>query len=409
MKNKLTQSISNKNYNSFIWHGVFLALAVNFTDMHTIIPAMLIKAGANSILLGLLTTILMGGGKFVQIIFAGTISNKSYKKKSLLLGINLRVIALFLLAFLLFISSSLPNYLLIILIFVFMTMFSFSGSYASIAYVDLTGKTILSADRKKFFSFKQSISSIGILISAILAKIILNNVPHPYNYGVLFIIAGILLFVASLGFWRITEFFTDINKKLSFIEYLKHIPLELKKNRNLKNYLFIINNLGLGMSFIPFMVLFAKKNFDLSNEFIGNILLYKVLGILVTSLILYKRSNHFDYKKLLYFSLLLGILLPFLCLIFQNNYFIFQLIFILSGVFLTTFKISQSGILIEISNNENRAKYAGISGAGSILPAIVPLLSGLMISFLGFTITFVTMSFLISLSFIFIHKLECKN
>lgn len=408
MNTILTEEKSKNNFMAFIWHGIFLSLASNFMDIHTIIPSMLIKAGGNAILLGILTAIMMGGSSIMQIVFSGLLSNKTHKKSSLLLGINFRVVTLLLLALILFQSNSISNNMIIFSIFILITIFSFSGSFANISYVDIMGKSIINKKRKHFFSLKQTISSIGIFVSAIIVRALLKRFSYPYNYGILLLGAGILLFIASLGFWRIKEISVKVKKKLSFWNFFRMIPHEISQNSNLKNYLFIINLLGLAFSFIPFMILFAKKNFELSYILIGNILLFKVIGMLITSIILYKQSKKFEYKKLLYFSFAFGTALPILSLIFSSNYLMYQLIFILTGVFITSFGIAKSGILVEISNNENRATYAGISGAGSILPMIFPLIAGILISILGYNFTFIMVSLIVASSFIFIKKLRCK-
>ena len=404
----LTEEISKVNFRAFIWHGIFLSLASNFMDVHTIIPSMLIKAGGGAILLGMLTTIMVGGSSLMQIVFASFLSNRMHKKKPLIAAISLRVITLLSLALLLFKSDAISNSLLILFIFILISIFSFSGSFANISYVDIMGKSIIEKKRKQFFSIKQAISSVGIFASAIIVRSLLKRFEYPFNYGILLLSAGILLFIASWGFWKIKEVRVEIKKKHSFLEFFKMLPREISQNANLKNYLFIINFLGLGFSFIPFMILFAKKNFELSADLIGNILLFKIIGMLITSLILYKRSNHFEYKKLLYFSFIVGAILPILSLIFSNNYLMYQLIFVVSGVFITVFRIASNGILVEISNNENRAVYTGISGAGSILPTIFPLVAGILISVMGYYATFIAVSFIITLSLIFIRKLECK-
>ena len=341
----------------------------------------------------------------MQIVFAGFLSNKTHKKNSLLLGINLRVIALLLLSFLLLKSSFIDNETLIILILI--TIFSFSGSFANVSYVDIMGKSIIDTKRKQFFSIKQTISSIGIFISAIFVRALLQKFPYPNNYGILLLGAAILLFAASLGFWRIKEISVEVKNKRSFRKFFRLIPHEISHNSNLKNYLFIINFLGLVLSFIPFMIIFAKINFELSYSLIGNILLFKIIGMLITGLILYKRSAKFEYKKLLYFSFVLGTTLPILSLIFADNYIIYQLLFVLTGILITTFNISRNGILVEISNNENRATYTGISGAGSILPTIFPLIAGILISVWGYSATFILVSLIVAVSFIFIRKLKC--
>jgi len=217
------------------------------------------------------------------------------------------------------------------------------------------------------------------------------------------------LWIASIGFWGIKEVDSKIQYKSSFKEYLKKIPSEITQNSNLKNYLLIINNLGLGYTFIPFMVLFAKNNFDLSYNLIGKFLIYKIIGMLIIGFIIYKKSHKLKYKQLLYFCLIIAVSLPLLSLMFSNNIFMYQCLFILAGIFITTYKIVCNGVLIEISNNENRAVYTGIAGAGNILPAIFPLIAGGLIALVGYTITFITLSLIISSSIIFIIKLDCKK
>jgi len=408
MTSILTKKISKINFRALIWHGIFLSLASNFMDVHTIIPSMLIKAGGNAVMLGFLTAIMVGGSGLMQIIFAGFLSNKTHKKKYLLLGINFRIITLLLLAFILFRSDFISNQMLIFSIFILISVFSFSGSFANISYVDIMGKSIVHQKRKRFFSIKQVISSIGIFVSAIIVRAILKHLSYPNNYGTLLLLAGILLFLASFGFWKIKEISVEFINKQSFWKFFKMIPQEISQNSNLKNYLFIINFLGLAFSFIPFMILFAKRNFELSYSFIGNILLLKIIGMLITSLILYKRSEKFEYKKLLYFSFVLGSIIPLLSLSFGNNQLIYQLLFVLTGIFITTFNISRNGILVEISSNENRATYTGISGAGNILPTFFPLVAGILISLLGYYITFSIVSLIVASSFVFIKKINCR-
>lgn len=408
MINKLTNEISKDNLRAFIWHGIFLSLASNFMDIHTIIPSILIKAGGNAILLGFLTAIMVGGSSLMQIVFAGFLSHKPQKKKFLITAISLRVFVIFVFSFILFYSHLMNDFVIIFSIFVLISTFSFSGSFANIAYTDIIGKSIIESKRKYFFSIKQVFGSIGILISAFAVRVILKNFEYPQNYGLLLLFAGLLLFIASFGFWKIKEVTTTLQKKRSFIDFIKLIPSEVAQNSNLKNYLFIINFIGLGFSFIPFMILFAKKNFELSYGLIGNILIFKVTGMLLASLILYKRSKKFEYKKLLYVSFVIGAILPILCLVLKDNYLMYQLIFILTGIFITIFNIAKNGILIEISNNENRSLYTGISGVGNILPTIFPLIVGVLIATLGYKTTFISVSIIVVSSFIFIKKLKCK-
>ena len=408
MNTTLTQGNSKHNFRALLWHGIFLSLASNFMDVDTVIPSMIINAGGNAVMLGIMTTIMIGGSSLMQIVFAGFLSNRARKKSMLLAAINLRVVSLMFLGFILFTSSTGGSTALLFSIFVLISVFSFSGSFANISYVDIMGKSILEKDRKGFFSVKQTIGSLGILVSAIAVRQLLKHLSYPQNYGTLLSAAGILLLVASLGFWKIREIDTRIERKRTFREFLALIPKNISRDSNLKNYLLIINFMGLAVSFIPFMILYAKNNFDFSFNLIGNILLFKVVGMLSASIVLYKRSHKFQYKNLLYFSLVCGVSLPVLSLVFRNNQLAYQFLFLVSGVFVTAFRIAKSGILVEISTNENRATYTGISGAGSILPAIFPLVAGVMISVLDYSYTFAIISLLAAVSVIFVKKLRCR-
>jgi MFS family permease len=404
---ELSEHNSRSNVHSFLWHAVFLALASNFMDVDTIIPSMLIKAGGTAFHLGLLTAIMLGGTRIFQLIFASRLSTKEHKKPFLLGAINVRVLTLLVLSYVFYRSSSLPGNLIIWLIFILITIFALSGSYAGISYNDIFGKSILQSSRKRFFSVKQTVNSIGIFASAMIVRELIKRIGYPNNFALLFLIAGILLLIATLGFWKIKEIPSNIENKKNLWDFIKMIPVEIKKNSNLKNYLLMINSLGLGISVLPFLILFAKDNFELSFSFIGNLLLFRTIGMLTASLIFYKISHKLNYRKLLMYNLFLGASLPIIALLLNNEPFLYQFLFILSGMFVAIYRIGDAGVLMEISTNENRVLYTGISGAGTILTTIFPLIAGFLITEIGYTWVFISISALVLISFFFVRRLDC--
>ncbi len=52
-------------------------------DVDTIIPAMMVDAGGSSLQLGILTAIMLGGGRFVQLLFAPFVNNRPAAKKGI--------------------------------------------------------------------------------------------------------------------------------------------------------------------------------------------------------------------------------------------------------------------------------------------------------------------------------------
>ena len=403
---QISQKRSRINFKSFLWHSIFLALATNFMDVDTIIPSMLIKAGGTSVHLGILTAIMIGGTRIFQLIFASNLSKKSVKKKFLLIGINLRVLSLIFLGVMFYKSGSLSGDLIIFLIFLLISVFSLSGSYSAISYNDILGKSIRQESRKHFFSLKQTLNSLGIFFSAWIVRDLIKRFEYPDNYALLFIIAGVLLLIATLGFWNIREINYKSIQRKNIIDFFRLIPSEIRTNSNLKNYLLIINSLGLGLSVLPFLILFAKENFSLSYTLIGNILLFKVIGMLIGSITFYKAANRISYKTILKISLLIGGLLPVLALLLGNNQFLYQFLFILSGIFFAFYRISNIGVLMEISTNENRALYTGIAGAGNLLTVLFPLAAGFLIKEFDYIAVFSCVSILIFASYFFVNRLD---
>lgn len=147
----LTTKISAFNYKLFIWHATFLALATNFMDVGTIIPAMLVDAGGSSMHIGFMTAIMLGLSKIAQLIFAPFLQNRNKKKGYLLIGINLRIFSLAGLALLFLYSTVLKSNFIMLVIFLLITIFSVSGAFANISYVDILGKSVIESKRKFFF------------------------------------------------------------------------------------------------------------------------------------------------------------------------------------------------------------------------------------------------------------------
>lgn len=119
-------------------------------------------------------------------------------------------------------------------------------------------------------------------------------------------------------------------------------------------------------------------------------------------------SKKVKYQHMMYATSVIAILIPLFVIIFPGS-ILFPYIFLAGGIVFTIHMISINGVLLEITSNENRALYTGLSGAGSILPVIFPFLGGWIISEFGFTLFFILFILIILLSFHFIHKMDCKK
>ena len=401
----LTKEVSRRNFYAFLWHAAFLAIASSFMDVDTVIPSMLINAGGTAVHVGILTAILIGGTRLSQLFFAPYINSKYNKKSLLITGITLRAIALAGMAVAFFFHDNFSNAVIISLIFILMTSFSLGGAFASISYTDILGKSVLEGLRKSFFSMRQIIASGGTLLSAWLAGYVLKQYEYPVNYTYVFTIAAIFLFIASLGFWVVREVKIAPPKQnkgvvASYIE-------ELKNNHRLLYYLLLTNTIGLGYAILPFILLLGKEQLDMSNSFVSNLLLVKMTGLILGGIFIYFFSKKIKYDAMLKVTFFLGLIFPLFAWFFATHVEAYYVTFFIGGLYGSLFLVSSGGILLEISNASNRSIYAGISGAGNILPTLIPLAAGVIIAQLGFQAFFITNLVITSSSLYFIYKLNC--
>jgi MFS family permease len=405
---KLTGEISKHNFTALLWHAGFLAFAKNFMDVDTVIPAMLVDAGGSAVQIGIMSAIMLGGSSFTQLIFAPFVSNHHFKKKFLLLGINSRILALFGMGILLFFPSLIKSSNLVWLIFILITIFSLGGAFANVSYTDILGKSVLKDSRKSFFSIKQVVTGVILLFSALIAKKVLTAYDYPVNYGYMFFIAFGSLFIASLGFWNLKEIIPSRLTVKGPKHFFHLIRTEIRQNPRLKYFLGFINTMGVSLTLLPFVILYAKEHQVFDSSDTGVFLLFKVVGSVVTGFILFLLAGKYKYRYLLYGSATLALLVSMLLLL-QIEIPSLAIIFFIGGIMYTGYSISMNGVLLEVSGVTNRTLYTGIAGAGNILPAIFPLFSGWLIKHYGFQPFFVVFIIIILISLFFIYKLNCRK
>ncbi len=404
----LTKKISNHNFQSFLWHATFLAFAKNFMDVDTVIPAMLVESGGGAVHIGIMTAIMLGGSSFTQLFFAPLLSNKSYKKNYLIFGINVRIFALAGLGVLLFLLAGEQRGYVLWLVFLFITLFSLAGAFANISYTDILGKSVLQEKRKTFFSTVQIISGIIVLAAAFLVKKVLVWKEFPMNYAFMFFIGAGLLLIASAGFWNIKEVEPSKLKISGITAFIKVLKSEIKENKKLGYFLGFINTQGIAISFLPFVILYAKENFQSQSSDTGIFLIYKVIGIVFVSVLVLLGAKKAKYNWLLYSNVILSLSLAFMAL-FIRDISSLKYVFVIGGIVYSLFTMSMNGLLLEISGNENRALYTGFAGAGNILPAIFPLIGGSIISTFGYHSFFILFMVIIFTATFFIFKIDCKK
>lgn len=148
----------------------------------------------------------------------------------------------------------------------------------------------------------------------------------------------------------------------------------------------------------------------LTPTLIGNFLLMQFLGMILSTFIWNGIVRKFRFKGVAISCSLLGGLLPFTVLWLSGfGPSIFQWSFFLAGTLISAGRIAYEGVLLEITTNDNRAVYAGISGALSLTSAVFPIIAGVLINTSTFEAIFSFTSLLVVSSLFFITRLKCPT
>jgi len=407
----MSQDNTKHNFKAFVWHATWLAFTSTFTEINTVLPGMILEVGGNHIHVGILTAIMVGVPMLTQLLFAGFLTPKPQKKPYLLLGIYLRVVALGGVGWTLTRFTDVDPVVVIFLVYGWMLIFTTSGAFAGVSYTDILGKSIAGKVRKRFFVVRQSLASLGVLVSALITRQILKNYEYPQNYEVLFFAAAIALFIASFGFIMLKEKSVASRfESSSFLEILKFIPGYIKEDANLRNFIIVNNLTGFATTLLPFYVVLARDTYSLELSDIGNFLLVQISGLILSNLLWSRVLKKYSFKGILLIWITIGASLPLLALLIATfaSEPVFLLIFFLSGAAMSAQKIAQEGVLIEISENDNRALYSGINGAFNLTIALFPLISGFAIAWIGYAPVFILGSLAMLSASIFVKRLQCE-
>jgi len=384
-------------YAIFIWHGFFLALTKSMLDLNTIFPALVNNLTDSNTLFGLLYAIMLGVPFIFNIFFGHFLHSRQHKKPYLLLGIYLRGIAFLGMAvFTYFFATDSPVMVLVSLFF-WVFLFSFSGGFAGLSYADIIGKLVPRGKRGNLYASKQFVSSLAVLLGGIaVAKIFsMDSMRFPNNYSLALVIGFGGLIIASGAFWFIREpaSTTDPGTRDSFRDFLVKVPDIIRRDPTFLRFIIVENLASFSLMILPFYLLFAKDIFGIQEAYVGKYLLYQIIGAIASNIIWGYISHKRDSKTVVRSCILLGGLIPIFALAAQPfGPDIFAVIFVLVGFVMSGRRVGFEPYLLDLAPEDQRTLYLGINGTLNFSKVLLPVIGGVLIDIVGFQITFIVVT-----------------
>jgi MFS family permease len=404
-QHQFAEKYFKRNFFLGVTNGILFNFAWAFTSGSTILPLFISKLTSSSILVGLASTLEAVGWTLPQMAVAAVTLHQKNQMPLYIKMAFLRGIAFSLLAFLVFFSKTVnPSYLLITFFFLF-SIYAFGGGVSGISFMEVVGKTVPPNKRGSFFGMRMFFGGGLAALAGILIEKILRVYDFPKNFGVLFLIAAVIIILALLSFSLVREPLVEQRpQRRKFSQNLRLGFEILKKDRNLRMLLWTRVAIGSYVLGFPFYIIFAKKFLFIPTSIAGLFLSVQMVGYLSSNILWGRLSNNKSNRLVLFLSAICSAIPPFLLLLnllTKIPIYLYGAIFFFLGATMSGMDMGYTNYLLEIAPEEKRPIYVGflntIVGPTIFLSAV----GGLFIQVFSFAFLY-SLVFLVSIGSIFL-------
>ncbi len=399
-------------YFAFVWHGFFLALTMSMIDFNTVLPTLIDTLNDSKIIFGSLYSIMLGGPLIFNILFSHYLKRFKRKKKFLLIGMYLRGLSFFGMAFVTYFYALESPAMVILSFYFFITLFAASAGFAGLSYSDIVAKMVRKEERTTLFTLKQFFSSSASFLGGVLVGFVFaSDIAFPLNYTYTLTLGFIGLFIASIGFLLLKEPEGVVeNDGMGLIDFIRTVPKLIKGDKTFFRFVVVENLSSFSMMILPFYILYAREVLKIPDSYIGVFLLFQVSGTILSNILWGLVGKKKNAKAIVRGCVLLGALNPLIAVILgMLSPELFALVFLIIGFNMSGRQVGFEPYLLDIAPENKRIEYLGIRGSLNVLVIILPLLGGVFISLVGYELTFFTVALVMMGAFIMLKTMNAHQ
>lgn len=386
MNQKLYRTVK-RNFWAFFFHGIFLNIAGVFSQITTIQSSFVYLLTGSSLLSGALFTANRIGLILPQMFFAPIIQRRHFKKIFLLLAVLIRAVSWLIIGLLTFFWGQSHPGLVTVMFFALTLLFFLAGGMGDVTYYDVFAKSIPVGIRGKLFGWRFFVGGLLSIAAGYLTKIILGASPDFFrNYGYLFLLTSLGLFIAFFGFYSLKEppGQTKTEKK-----YLRRIFAVVKKDTHFLKFILTEFLLSASMMLYPFYVIYAKEELHLPLGIIGLFVTLQVIGQIVSGPVLGKIGDKYNFRLVLVLVGAVSFLLPLFAFFLPHIHpYAFTAIFFFIGITFRGLVLGTSNYLMEFAPAGEIPTYVAIKNTLLLPTVLFPLFGGVFIDWWGYDFLF---------------------
>ncbi len=386
---------------NFIFHllnGVFVAISEALNDPTLIMTALLSQLTTSNLLIGLLAPMRDTGWFLPQLFVSHRVQQSPrkivwYQSATLfrIAGWLLVVIALFTLE---------SHAALLWAFFVSMLLISISGGVGGLGYVTVTAKVIPPDQRGRLFGLREFVGGgLSVLMGGVGALILGGHLfgltfAFPRNYGLLFAVSTTFFALGCFAFGLLSEP-PDLNlpQPVRLSEQMGRAWRVLRTHIRFRNFVLMRATLLFARAGMPFLTVFAKRQLNISDAFLG-VLVSITLGCsLVAGLAWGRLNDRRGSHSVLIVSLLLGAAASVTAIAMTRvDTALAQVLLVasvvLAGVCGSGLNVSILPLMMDIAPANDRPLYFGLNNTTLGVAMLLTTPIGLIADGLGFAALF---------------------
>lgn len=394
-----------RNFFLGVSNGVFFNFAWAFISTSTVLPLFISRLTHSQILIGLASTLEALGWFLPQIAIAAITLHRKSQMPVYIKAAFLRAGSFLLFAVLVFLlGKEHPTYLLVTFFFLF-SLYSFGGGMAGVSFMDIVGKTIPEYKRGSFFGARKLVGGGLAVLGGVLIQRILGLYDFPENFGVLFLIASVLIVLALTSACSMKETPTTRRPERKGVKENLLLGFRIaKRDRNFRRFLLTRVAIGCYVMGLPFYIIYAKEYLSIPASMAGVFLSVQMSGFLASNLLWAYLSDRGNNKLVLVFSAFFSAICPILVILdiaFGIPLGAYGAVFFFLGATISGLDLGYTNYLLQIAPEDSRPIYVGfvntVVGPTFFLSAV----GGLIVQISSFTFLYVLL-LLVSILSIFL-------
>lgn len=369
--------------------GVLFQGGVAFLDTSTVIAAFVSQLTPSAVAVGAAELIARFGWLGPQIFAAHYARGRAYRKNIYLFGGWGRAAFIGLLGLLLVSLPGLSAAATLLLFFLLWTLYAFTSGLVGVPYNDIIGRTIPSERRSRMLAWRFLGGGVlavgaGLAVEQILARP--DLLPFPTGYGLIFVLAGLLLAVSTVAFSRMREPRAPVEEEQpGFSQFLSQGLTVLRQDQHFRLFLVSQWLASITQMVVPLYILQAQRS-GLAGAVVGTLLTARMIGYVSLNPLWGWWGDRQGKLSLLSLLTLVSLTSPLLAIALagQDSLLGYAAVFFFLGAVASGGTIADLGYLMEISPDSQRPQYTGYLNALAAPARTFPLFAAGLVEVVGF-------------------------